>query len=195
MIKAFKTGVTALLVGATLAGGIAATPAFADPPPGRGWNRDDHPGRGPDRGPDRRWDRDDRRGPDKRWHDHDRGPDRVVVIRDRRPPPRVVYAYDYNRPDPRYRGYYADRYYRPYDRYGYAPIRVTRETRIYRGYDDRYYCRRSDGTTGLIIGAAVGALLGDQIDRGRSSILGAVLGAGAGGLIGREIERGDVVCR
>ncbi|MBN8817692.1 MAG: glycine zipper 2TM domain-containing protein [Sphingomonas sp.] len=180
MIKAFKTGVTALLLGATLAGGIATTPAFADPPRGRGWDKDDHRGRGHDK----HWDRDDRRGPD-----------RVIVIRDRRPAPRVVYAYDYNRPDPRYRGYYADRYYRPYDRYGYDPIRVTRETRIYRGYDDRYYCRRSDGTTGLIVGAAVGALIGDRIDRGRSSILGAVLGAGAGGLIGRELERGDVVCR
>ncbi|WP_041391681.1 glycine zipper 2TM domain-containing protein [Sphingobium sp. SYK-6] len=184
MYKALKKSVAALVLGAVTIGGLAATPAYAD--------------RGRDN--DRNWkrDRDDRRHHDRRndrhWKHDRRGPDRVVVIDRRpvvRPAPRVVYAYDWNRPDPRYRGYYADRYYRG----GYAPIRVTRQTRVYRGYDNRYYCRRSDGTTGLIIGAAVGGLLGDQIDQGRSSILGAVLGAGAGAMIGREIDRGDVVCR
>ena len=181
MYKALRNSIAALALGAVTIGGLAATPAFAD----RGRDNDRHWKR----------DRDDRRH--DRRHDHrydQRGPDRVVVIDRRpvvRPAPRVVYAYDYNRPDPRYRGYYADRYYRG----GYEPIRVTRSTRIYRGYDNRYYCRRSDGTTGLIIGAAVGGLLGDQLDRGRSSILGAVLGAGAGAMIGRSIDRGEVICR
>jgi hypothetical protein len=178
MFEAFKKTITAAVLGAVTVGGLAATPAFAD--------------RGRDH--DRRWERDrDHKG---RHHDRRdyRGPNKVVVIDRRpqyRPAPRVVYAYDYNRPDPRYRGYYADRYYRA----GYDPIRVDRSTRIYRGHDDRYYCRRSDGTTGLIIGAALGGLLGDHLDRGQSSILGAVLGAGAGAMIGRSIERGDVVCR
>ena len=72
---------------------------------------------------------------------------------------------------------------------------MTRQTRIYRGYDNRYYCRRSDGTTGLIVGAALGGLLGDQIDQGRSSILGAVLGAAGGALVGREVDRGGMQCR
>ena len=103
----------------------------------------------------------------------------------------VYRRYDWNRPDPRTRGYYANNYYRG----GYAPIRVTRGTRIYRGYDDRYYCRRSDGTTGLIVGAALGGLLGNQLDRGRSQTLTTVLGAGAGALLGREIDRGGVSCR
>jgi len=166
MYKALKNGIAALVLGATVVGGIAATPALADPGNGRG------------------------KGHNKHWNKHDRGRD-VVVVHEHRPPPRVIYAYDYNRPDPRYGRYEPNRYYRT----GYAPIHVTRETRVYRGYDDRYYCRRSDGTTGLIIGAAVGGLIGNQLDRGHSSILGTVLGAAGGGLIGRELDRGDVVCR
>ena len=109
-----------------------------------------------------------------------------------RRPGRPVYSYDWNRPDPRYgRSYRPDRYYRG----GYQPIRVDRRTRIYRGYDDRYYCRRSDGTTGLIVGAALGGLLGGQIDRGQSNIAGILIGGGAGALLGREIDRGGVNCR
>lgn len=104
---------------------------------------------------------------------------------------RIVHVYDYDRPDPRYHGYYANRYYSR----GYEPIRVTRSTRIYRGSDDRYYCRRSDGTTGLIVGAALGGFLGSRIDRGSSSVVGTIIGAGAGALIGREIDRGGIVCR
>ena len=103
--------------------------------------------------------------------------------------------YDYNRPDPSYGGYYADRYYRPYDRYGYDPIRVTRETRIYRGYDDRYYCRRSDGTTGLVVGGVAGGLLGAAIAPGGSELLGALLGAAAGGAVGSSVEKGEARCR
>lgn len=99
--------------------------------------------------------------------------------------------YDYNRYEPGYRSYYADRYYRS----GYRPIRVDRNTRIYRGQNGNYYCRRSDGTTGLIVGAALGGLIGNSIDRGQSSLLGTLIGAGAGGLLGREIERGSVSCR
>ncbi|RVT41861.1 glycine zipper 2TM domain-containing protein [Sphingobium algorifonticola] len=70
-----------------------------------------------------------------------------------------------------------------------------RNARIYRGGDGRYYCRRQDGTTGLIIGAAVGGLLGNRIDNGNSSLLGTLLGAGGGALLGREIDRGNVRCR
>lgn len=100
--------------------------------------------------------------------------------------------YDYNRPGP---GgyYYADDYYRD-GRY-YRERRLTRNDRIYRGRDGRYYCRRDDGTTGLIIGAGVGALIGNQIDGGRSSLLGTLIGAAAGGAIGREVDRGSLRCR
>lgn len=100
--------------------------------------------------------------------------------------------YDYNRYEPGYQGYYADRYYR--DGSYYTDRRLGARDRIYRGENGRYYCRRSDGTTGLIVGAAVGGLLGNAIDNGRSSLLGTLLGAGAGGALGREIERGNVRC-
>lgn len=100
--------------------------------------------------------------------------------------------YDYNHPGPQGR-YYAENYYRE-GRY-YRPVRLTRNDRIYRGNDNRYYCRRSDGTTGLVIRAALGGVIGNSLDRGGSSILGTLLGAGAGTAIGSSIDRGQVVCR
>lgn len=39
--------------------------------------------------------------------------------------------------------------------------------RSWRGKDGRTYCRRRNGTTGLVIGAAGGALLGGKIDKGK----------------------------
>ena len=101
--------------------------------------------------------------------------------------------YDYNRYEPGSNGYYADRYYR--DGQYYGETRLSRNDRIYRGSNGQYYCRRSDGTTGLIIGGAVGALLGNSIDNGRSSLLGTLIGGGAGAALGREIQRGSVRCR
>ncbi|MGE5722714.1 MAG: hypothetical protein ACM3YM_09650, partial [Sphingomonadales bacterium] len=68
-------------------------------------------------------------------------------------------SYDYNRPDPSYGGYYADRYYR--DDRRYREHYLTPDERIYRGRDGRYYCRRSDGTTGLIVGGIAGGVLGN----------------------------------
>ena len=96
--------------------------------------------------------------------------------------------YDYNRP-PAGGAYYADDYYRD-GRY-YRERRLSYNDRIYRGRDNRYYCRRSDGTTGLIIGAGAGALIGNSLDGGRSSTLGTLIGAFAGGALGREVDRGN----
>jgi hypothetical protein len=101
--------------------------------------------------------------------------------------------YDYNNYESGYDTYYADRYYRD-GRY-YGETRLGRNDRIYRGSDGRYYCRRSDGTTGLIVGGAIGALIGNSVDNGRSSVLGTILGAGAGAALGREVDRGSVRCR
>jgi Ni/Co efflux regulator RcnB len=100
--------------------------------------------------------------------------------------------YDWNRYEPGYNAYYADRYYRPGN---YRERRLGRNERIYRGRDGRYYCRREDGTTGLIVGGAVGALIGNQIDNGDSSVLGTLIGGIAGALIGRELDRGGLRCR
>ena len=88
----------------------------------------------------------------------------------------------------------ASRYYRQDDR-RYRSQRLGRNDRIYRGSDNRYYCKRDDGTTGLIIGGISGAVLGSIIAPGESKVLGTIIGAGAGALIGRAIDDGDIVCR
>lgn len=100
-------------------------------------------------------------------------------------------AYDYNRPDPAYGAYYPERYYRE----SREERRLTRADRIYRGRDGRYYCRKPDGTTGLIVGALAGGVLGNIIAPGGSDTIGTLIGAGAGALLGREIERNEVRCR
>jgi hypothetical protein len=100
--------------------------------------------------------------------------------------------YDWNRPDPNYGNYDASRYYRQGN---YSERRLTRKDRVYRGNDGRYYCRRTDGTTGLIVGALAGGLLGNSLDGGRSSTLGTILGAGGGALLGKSIDKGNARCR
>jgi hypothetical protein len=86
-------------------------------------------------------------------------------------------------------------YYGGYDR-GYAYDRGYRDDRVYRGdrgyYRDRGYARRcNDGTTGTVLGAIAGGLLGRTIDTRGDRTLGTVLGAGAGALAGRAVERSD----
>lgn len=100
--------------------------------------------------------------------------------------------YDYNRFDPRYGSYQADRYYR--DGGYYQDRRLNNQDRIYRGSNGRYYCRRNDGTTGLIIGAVGGGLLGRVIAPNGSKTLGTILGGAGGAIIGRSIGRGGVRC-
>ena len=127
-----------------------------------------------DRRDQRHWDRGRHLGWQKRdaWRDYNR--------------------YDYNRYDPRYGSYQANRYYR--DGSYYQDRRLYNQDRIYRGSNDRYYCRRNDGTTGLIIGAAAGSLLGRTIARNGSKTLGTILGGAGGALIGRSIGRDGLRC-
>jgi uncharacterized protein YcfJ len=61
----------------------------------------------------------------------------------------------------------------------------------WRGRDGRYHCRRPNGTTGLIIGGAAGALAGRAIDGGRNHTTGTIVGAVAGALVGREVDRNN----
>lgn len=88
-------------------------------------------------------------------------------------------------------GYYSQGYtrYRPGDYYGRAYN--------YR-YDNRHYrygrCRDS-GTTGTILGAVAGGLLGREIDRNSSryrrsdGTTGLIVGGALGALAGRAIDR------
>ena len=79
----------------------------------------------------------------------------------------------------------------------YQERTLSANDRVYAGQDGRYYCKRNDGTTGLIIGAAGGGILGNVIDGGRSRIVGSLLGAAAGGLAGRAVEQNNsqIRCR
>jgi hypothetical protein len=80
-------------------------------------------------------------------------------------------------------GAQAQRYSRYYDHNGYY------NGPTWRGRNGRYYCRRSNGTTGLIIGGAGGALIGRAIDNRGDRATGTIVGAVAGALAGRAIER------
>ncbi len=74
-----------------------------------------------------------------------------------------------------------------------APAQAQRyyrdDGRVYRAAPRDYRCRRGNGTTGLIVGGAAGALLGRSLDGGRNNTLGTVLGAAGGALLGREVQR------
>lgn len=97
----------------------------------------------------------------------------------------------------RYDRYEDQRRYNRYQSRGdYYGEPVYANTRIWRGGDGRYYCRRSNGTTGLLIGAAGGALLGREVaGRYGDRTLGAILGAAGGAILGRAIDRGNTRCR
>jgi len=83
-----------------------------------------------------------------------------------------AYSDGYNR-GPRYdRGYY--------DRGGYN-----------RGYYNRGPQRCNNGTTGTIVGAIAGGLLGRTIDTRGDRTLGTILGGGAGALAGHAIEKSN----
>ena len=65
---------------------------------------------------------------------------------------------------------------------------MVRLTKIYTRTGD-------DGTTGLLVGAAVGGLIGNEVSGRGDKTIGTVLGAVLGGLAGREIDRSDASCR
>jgi Ni/Co efflux regulator RcnB len=90
----------------------------------------------------------------------------------------------------------------PVERVAYVPpppprddAVIERREDVWRGEDGQYHCKRSNGTTGLVIGAAAGALVGHQLDGGRDHTTGTILGAAGGALLGREVERGSLRCR
>ena len=104
---------------------------------------------------------------------------------------------------------YRDQSYYERDESGYDPARYYRsgsqyqertlssDDRVYAGNDGRYYCKRSDGTTGLIVGGAAGGVLGNVIDGGHSRIVGTLLGGAVGALAGKAVDQNSsqVRCR
>ena len=99
-----------------------------------------------------------------------------------------------------YRDPQDDVYYDPRRDYrtgNYQERTLRSDERVYAGTDGQYYCRRSDGTTGLIVGAGAGGILGNVIDGGRSRTVGTLLGAAIGGLAGRAVDQNQsqVRCR
>lgn len=67
--------------------------------------------------------------------------------------------------------------------------------KTWRDSQGRLRCKRPNGTTGLIVGAAGGALIGRAIDTRGERATGTILGAAAGALLGRQVERSRVRCR
>ncbi|MBK8629954.1 MAG: glycine zipper 2TM domain-containing protein [Sphingomonadales bacterium] len=61
--------------------------------------------------------------------------------------------------------------------------------REWRGADGKTYCRKLNGTVGLVVGGAAGALVGRAIDTRGERATGTIVGAAAGALIGREVAR------
>ena len=106
-----------------------------------------------------------------RDHDDDDDGDRWEHRRDR------------NRGDSRYdQGYYGQNtYQQPY---------YNNTNQVWRGDDGRYYCKKKNGTTGLIVGGAAGALIGRSITGRGDNTLGTIIGAAGGALLGREVARG-----
>ncbi len=89
-------------------------------------------------------------------------------------------------------GWDAQRYYRDGN---YQERRLSRGDNVYVGRDGRYYCRRSDGTAGLIVGGIAGGVLGNIIAPGGSKTLGTIIGAAGGAAIGSAVDKGEVRCR
>jgi glycine zipper 2TM protein len=67
--------------------------------------------------------------------------------------------------------------------------------KMWQDSEGRWRCKRSDGTTGLIVGAAGGALVGRAVDTHGERATGTILGAAAGALLGRSFERSRTRCR
>lgn len=85
--------------------------------------------------------------------------------------------------------YYAEQYYRDDPRYHERRLRDS--DNVYVGNDGRYYCKRSDGTTGLIIGGAAGGIVGNVIDGGRNRIAGTLIGGALGAILGKKVDQSN----
>lgn len=76
-----------------------------------------------------------------------------------------------------------------------AEARGAYDGKVWRDSQGRLRCKRADGTTGLIVGAAGGALIGRAIDTKGERATGTILAAAAGALIGRSLDRNRMRCK
>ncbi|HET9814793.1 MAG TPA: glycine zipper 2TM domain-containing protein [Xanthobacteraceae bacterium] len=76
-----------------------------------------------------------------------------------------------------------------------AAARGYYQGKVWRDSRGQLRCHRPNGTTGLIVGAAGGALVGRAIDTRGERATGTILGAAAGALLGRSVERSNWRCR
>ncbi|MES2096346.1 MAG: glycine zipper 2TM domain-containing protein [Pseudomonadota bacterium] len=101
----------------------------------------------------------------------------------------------YNDPrynDPNYETRYATTYdaardYRDDSRYQERTL--SSNDQVYRGSDGRYYCKRNDGTTGLIIGGLAGGVAGNVIDGGNNRVAGTLIGGALGAILGKTVDQ------
>ncbi|MBW4331006.1 glycine zipper 2TM domain-containing protein [Stakelama sp. CBK3Z-3] len=84
---------------------------------------------------------------------------------------------------------------RNYTQGNYQARTMNRNDTVYRGSDGRYYCKRDDGTTGAVVGGLAGGVLGNIIAPGGSKTLGTIIGAAGGAIAGQQIDKGDVQCK
>ncbi len=70
-----------------------------------------------------------------------------------------------------------------------AEARKSYQYREWRGKDGRTYCRRSNGTTGLVVGGIAGALVGRGIAGRGDKTVGTILGGVGGAFGGQAIDK------
>ena len=104
------------------------------------------------------------------------------------------YGSGYGNRDPYATDYDASRYYRAEPDYSH---RLGPNDEVYRGSDGRYYCKRNDGTVGLVVGGIGGAALGNVIDGGHNRVAGTLIGGALGALLGKSLDQStsDATCR
>ncbi len=103
-------------------------------------------------------------------------------------PPSWAQSYGYHKEKKHKHRYRSNAYQRSaYNDRRAQPLRD--DTRVWRGDDGRNYCKRDDGTTGLVIGGVVGGLVGNEIAGRGDRTLGTILGAAGGAILGRAIDR------
>ena len=76
-----------------------------------------------------------------------------------------------------------------------TPQTLGANDRVWLDEDGQYRCKRKNGTTGLVIGAAIGGFLGNRIAGRGKRTLGTIIGAVGGGLLGKSLTDGEVKCQ